>query len=181
MAEPAWAQVLSVMYHQGKSVTVPFNLEDLDDEHALVEETNLGSEEVANALEFLYGQNLVDIWRIPDDENDAIENENPVEHIQRQVEIEPDGFEVAHEREQSHQQIAGNYAIAALTAVLATTSLIETSIAYSSGNLDLVESVALGVMLMAAGVVFLVYWWQIQRAGALDLGELISRNERRQQ
>jgi len=179
MEDPEWAQVLTAIYREGETVDLPSDLENLSDDHLLIKRTDVPPDKVKESIRFLENQELIAI-EISSIEVAAENEEDRSEYRDRAVKLKPRGFDVAHDRELRTQSNAGNYAVAALTAVLGLTALVQAAIAYATDDLGPLPSVVIGVLLITTTIVFSIVWFQLQRAGALDIQTLVDRRERHQ-
>lgn len=175
MAEPNWAQVLTVVYNQGEKMEVPIEGEVMSKNHELVLKTELTPKEVMNSLQFLSEMNLICLTEKGHRSWD--EQLEKVEPTFRELELRPEGFDVAHDREQGIRQEAASSAVGFLTGVLALTALVQATTAYSNTS-GLVSSLLIGVMLLGAAIFFVIAWYTLFKSGILDISDLRLRKQR---
>lgn len=174
MDEPDWAQILSLLYRVGEKVEAPHQLDELPSDHELVQRSELDPAEIKDALVFLRDQGLIEM-NVQADTNDT---GTEVVSRYRTLQLKPDGFNVAHERELSLQENASNVAVAALTLVLGLTALVQVVVAYAAENLNLLENGVIGLLILIVGVTLYYVYLKLIRAGPLDLQALTKRSNR---
>lgn len=174
MAEPEWAQVLAVLYTRGDNLQPPVHHSDMGDDHVLVEETNLSTKEIYDSLKFLSNQNLIEFYKMWEDTDEDGKIQN---YSHWELELNPEGFEVAHEREIGIREEASSKGLIALTGVLALTGLVEASTSFTQVEGPL-NSVATGGILLGTAGLFMIMMFGIMRIGLLDFTELAERINR---
>lgn len=120
MAEPIWAQILSLMYErdlEGDPVASKLHAKREDVVEKFAEEINEDTERVQKAMTQMNDMELIDGWdedRWEDEKFDFGDN----------VKLTGKGFEVAHERELSKRQALTNTALVVFTFALVLANVV---------------------------------------------------------
>jgi DNA-binding transcriptional ArsR family regulator len=177
MSEPEWAQTLAVLYNRVGAVEIPLEEESMHEGHELVESTELSPQEVMETIEYLEKMDLVDTQKIAPADVERDEYGDPVAYSHRKLRLRREGFDVAHDREQGLRQEGSSTAVAMLTGVLAVAAIVQSAVAYSTvtGTWD---KRIIGVLLLCMIAVFAISWFQLHRAGILNIKGFSSRIRR---
>lgn len=177
MAAPDWEKILTIPYRKGDPIEIPLPDEELGEDHILVEQTGLEPERVEDQIDFLSRMDLIAmIWVEAEDET-VEEQDGGQGYSHRILKLEEAGFKVAHEREQGLREEGASSAVALLTGVLSLVALIQASVAFTSVSGRL-QTILVGLMIVGATGLFIGSWYQLFKAGILDLGSLSERRAR---
>lgn len=146
MNEPGWAEVLETIYSNEPDTPKG----KINEDHPFVTDTNLNRESAIAAIRSLKK------WDLVEEESASVKGDVGKEQTGRiprsevQYRLTTDGFEVAHDREQSKEQSKNNQAIVLLTLALAFVAIVDTSInaaigaGYNTPHLIVFSLIAIG-------------------------------------
>lgn len=178
MVEYEWAQILTLAYENNGMYSVSTDVSDVEG----VDE--LRKQNKAALLRCL--QEVLELETEDTDEIDEIlsrmENLGLIDYAKGKrkavIRLEPDGFEVAHDREQAIGQQAASTASAFLTGVLALAVIIQSAIQMATIDVGLFRTVIMATVVVLALIILALTLYQFSRAGIFDLNALIARRER---
>ena len=152
MDEPDWACILEFLYEIGESHSAGFH--EIAPDNRMVQETGLNPRTIEDAIYFLEEQDLVKVEEAGHTDRD--EYNNLINPTTRRIKLEREGFQVAHDREQTSRQEETNNEIGNFTLALVFVGILQTAATLINPE-ETIEAIAIlmGLLVVLGGV---LYW-----------------------
>lgn len=167
MAENSWEEVLDELYEMGGYGETTILLEEgnVNEDLDLDERTGLAEYELVEIVDRLASAELVHMT-----EKSPIGNQTHRElnsNLHQGIGLTEEGFSLAHDRQAEERNHKSNRSITILTFVLAVVGFAQATALTARANSKLAGGVLLG-----AGIILLVVYYGLVRAGAIDFEAL---------